>query len=257
MKTPLFEMRDVTIHYGKNNILSRFNLKIEPGEITAIIGESGSGKTTALRGAACMLGLGGKVTEGNIYYKGSNLLDLTERQRRILYGKEIGVVFQNSEASLCDIRTVGTQIYESIKAHRNITRKQSEELVLPLLEKMGFKDGKKILKSYPFELSGGMNQRIGIMMAIEHTPQLLLADEPTSALDSRGQERVMTELLHLVKQEKMGMMMVTHQVKMVSDIADHLVILHQGKVIESGTVKEIIENPQQEYTKKLLEASFL
>ena len=164
------------------------------------------------------------------------------------------MIFQDAAASLCPIRTVGEQIYESMSAHKKITREQAMNKALDLFEKLQFKDGKRIWNSYPFELSGGMNQRVGIAAAMLMEPAVLLADEPTSALDIAVQKQVMMEMLHLRKLFGTAIILVTHDIGVVSMMADTVLVLKDGYIREYGPAQQVLQAPEDAYTQTLLAA---
>jgi ABC-type dipeptide/oligopeptide/nickel transport system, ATPase component len=194
------------------------------------------------------------VTRGDIWFQGKNLSDLGTKEMREICGKKIGMIFQDAGASLCPVRTIGSQIYESMNAHTRITRKEANERALELFHKLNFKDGQRILNSYSFELSGGMNQRIGIAMAMLLTPSVLLADEPTSALDVCAQKQVIQEMLFLRKLYGTAIILVTHNIEVISAIADSVIVLKDGRIMEYGTARQVLNESQSEYTKALLDA---
>ena len=164
------------------------------------------------------------------------------------------MIFQDAGASLCPIRTIGEQIYESMSAHMEITRSQAKEKALLLFERLQFKDGQQIWNSYPFELSGGMNQRVGIAIAMLMEPPVLLADEPTSALDVVVQKQVIEEMLHLREMFGTAMILVTHDIGVVSAMADTVLVLQDGRIMEFGTARQVLHEPQNAYTRTLLAA---
>lgn len=230
------------------------SLTLHKGEILGIVGESGSGKSTLLNAAMGLLGRDGLVTRGDIFYGGKNLPDLKERELRTIRGAEIGMIFQDAAASLCPIRTIGSQIYESVAAHRRVTKQEVREKALALFEKLRFPDGKRIWDSYPFELSGGMSQRVAIAMAMLLEPPVLLADEPTSALDVSIRRQVVQELLQLRQLYGTAILLVTHDIGVVSAMADTVLVLHDGLVMEYGPAAQVLTAPQNDYTKTLLAA---
>ena len=173
---------------------------------------------------------------------------------RKVCGAGIGMTFQDAGASLCPIRTIGEQIYESMSAHMEITRSQAREKALVLFEKLHFKDGQRIWNSYPFELSGGMNQRAGIAIAMLMEPPVLLADEPTSALDVAVQKQVIEEMLHLRELFGTAVILVTHDIGVVSAMADTVLVLKDGRIMEYGPAQQVLREPQDAYTRKLLAA---
>ncbi|MCD8369321.1 MAG: ABC transporter ATP-binding protein [Clostridiales bacterium] len=250
----LLQYESVEISFGERAVIHDVNVSLQASEILGIVGESGSGKSTLLRAALGLLGENGVVTRGNLLYQGKNIPDLNERAMRKIRGAEIGMIFQNAEASFCPVRTIGAQIYESMAAHRRISRAQAREKALALFEKLKFKDGDRLWKSYPFELSGGMNQRVGIAMAMLMEPSILLADEPTSALDVAVQRQVVREMLQMRELFGTAIILVTHDIGVVSAMADTILVLKDGRVMEYGEAKRVLQNPQNAYTRRLLSA---
>ena len=212
----LLKLEHVTICYNGEPVVHDVDLELNKGEILGVVGESGSGKSTIIKAIMGLLGNEGMVTEGDIWYKGKNIVDMPEKELRRLLGPEIAMVFQDSGAALCPIRTVGAQIYESMREHERINRKECAERTVRMMAKIGLKDGERVLQSYPFELSGGMNQRVGICISMLQNPSLLLADEPTGALDSKSGAQVM-ELFQKLNDEGVSVLMITHD----ADIAAH------------------------------------
>ena len=210
----------VDITYNGFPAVRDVSFGVEEGEILGIVGESGSGKSTIIRAAMGLLGNSGMVTRGDIWYKGKNLPDLHLAERRLINGPELGMIFQNAGSSFCPIRTVGVQLYESMNEHEAITKEEFTARALDLLKKIGFEDGKRVLDSYPFELSGGMQQRVGIAAAMLLNPSVLLADEPTSALDVSVQKQVVEEMLLVRKNFGTAIVLVTHNIGVVGAMAD-------------------------------------
>lgn len=251
---PLLTYRSVEVSFNGRAVTHDVSFTLHAGEILGIVGESGSGKSTLLKAAMGLLGNGGLVTKGDIWFKGKDLPDLPEKELRKICGAGIGMIFQDAGASLCPIRTIGEQIYESMSAHMEITRSQAREKALALFEKLQFKDGQRIWNSYPFELSGGMNQRAGIAIAILMEPPVLLADEPTSALDVAVQKQVIEEMLHLRELFGTAIILVTHDIGVVSAMADTVLVLKDGRIMEFGTAQQVLREPRDAYTRKLLAA---
>ena len=226
----LLKLEHVTICYNGEPVAHDVDLELNKGEILGVVGESGSGKSTIIKAIMGLLGNEGMVTEGDIWYKGKNVVDMQEKELRTLLGPEIAMVFQDSGAALCPIRTVGDQIYESLREHEKISRHECDRRALEMMAKIGLKDGGRVLKSYPFELSGGMNQRVGICISMLQNPSLLLADEPTGALDSKSGAQVM-ELFQKLNDEGVTVLMITHD----PDIAAHakrVVMIRDGELKE-------------------------
>ena len=251
---PLLTYRLVEVSFNGRAVTHDVSFTLHAGEILGIVGESGSGKSTLLKAAMGLLGNGGLVTKGDIWFKGKDLPDLPEKELRKICGAGIGMIFQDAGASLCPIRTIGEQIYESMSAHMEITRSQAREKALALFEKLQFKDGQRIWNSYPFELSGGMNQRAGIAIAMLMEPPVLLADEPTSALDVAVQKQVIEEMLHLRELFGTAIILVTHDIGVVSAMADTVLVLKDGRIMEFGTAQQVLREPRDAYTRKLLAA---
>lgn len=250
----LLTYQSVEICFSGQAVIRDVSFTLQPGEILGIVGESGSGKSTLLKAAMGLLGDRGMVTRGDIWYQGKDIPDLSEREMRHIRGSGIGMIFQDAGASLCPIRTIGSQIYESMSAHGKITKTKAKEKALELFEKLHFKDGMRIWDSYPFELSGGMNQRAGIAVAMLMEPPVLLADEPTSALDVAVQKEVVKEMLHLRDMYGTAIILVTHDIGVVSAMADTVLVLKDGRRMEYGESWQVLNAPKNEYTRKLLEA---
>ena len=243
----LLKLEHVTICYNGEPVVHDVDLELNKGEILGVVGESGSGKSTIIKAIMGLLGNEGMVTEGDIWYKGKNIVDMQEKELRRLLGPEIAMVFQNSGSALCPIRTVGDQIYESMREHERISRKECAERAVRMMAKIGLKDGERVLQSYPFELSGGMNQRVGICISMLQNPALLLADEPTSALDVTIQKQVLMR-----KEYGTAMIIVTHNIGVVEKMADKVLVLKNGKVREYGKTAQVLTDPEDPYTKELM-----
>lgn len=244
----------VEICFQKQKVIHGVDFSLRKGEILGIVGESGSGKSTLLKAAMGLLGSGGMVTRGDIWFDEKDIPDLPEKELRKIRGAGIGMIFQDAGASLCPIRTIGEQIYESMSAHRKISRAEAKEKALQLFEKLNFRDGERIWNSYPFELSGGMNQRAGIAIAMLLEPSVLLADEPTSALDVAVQRQVVEEILRLRELFGTAVILVTHDIGVVSAMADTVLVLKDGRMMEYGRAEQVLQRPENEYTRKLLAA---
>lgn len=254
MGQPLLDMQHVEISYNGKAVVHDVSFQLEPGEILGVVGESGSGKSTLIKAAMGLIGSSGAVTKGDIFYKGKNVVDARGEELRRMRGPAMGMIFQNTGASLCPIRSIEDQLYESVAQHEKVTRQEVRDRAMELFEKIGLKDGERILKSYPFELSGGMNQRVGIVMAMVLKPDLLFADEPTSALDVTVQAQVVEEMMKMRELYGTGIVIVTHNIGVVEHMADKVAVMYQGRLVEYGDKREIIEAPKEEYTRKLLGA---
>lgn len=250
----LLSYEHVEISYGGTPVVHDVSFSVKPGEILGLVGESGSGKSTLIKAAMGLLGENGLVTKGDILFDGKNIPDLPEKELRKIRGAKIGMIFQDAGASLCPIRTIGAQIYESMSAHMDISRADAQEQAFALFEKLHFQDSRRIWDSYPFELSGGMNQRAGIAIAMLMNPAVLLADEPTSALDVAVQKQVVLEMKQLRDLFGTAIILVTHDIGVVSAMADTVLVLKDGRKVEYGPARKVLQAPEQAYTKKLLAA---
>ncbi len=250
----IIRYEQVDVSYNDQLMVQDISFSLEQGEILGIVGESGSGKSTLLKAALGMLGKDGLVTRGDIYYEGRDLPDLPPEELRAISGNGIGMIFQNAGASFCPIRTVGVQLQEMMGAKGHKDKGQIEKAAMDLLEKFGFAEPKRILQSYPFELSGGMQQRVGVAAAMLLKPKLLLADEPTSALDVTVQKQVIEEMLLARQLFGTAIILVTHNMGVVRAMADKMLVMQGGRAMEYGKTAEVMANPSSPYTRKLLDA---
>ena len=250
----LLRYNHVDISYLGQPVIRDVSFSLHSGEILGIVGESGSGKSTLIKAAMGLLGSEGSITEGDICYRGRLLNRLPPREMRTLCGSELGYIFQNAGSSFCPIRTVGAQLYETMKEHEKISRKDFEVQALKLLSKLGFDSGKRILESYPFELSGGMQQRVGIAAAMLLNPSVLFADEPTSALDVTIQKQVVEEMLMVRETFGTAIVLVTHNLGVIGAMTDRVLVLENGRCVECGGTRQVLSQPRADYTKALLAA---
>ena len=251
----MLEIKDLTIQYGeKDAVVENFSLTMQKGEIISIVGESGSGKSTVLRSIIGGLLGQGKIISGDIIFNGKSLLNLSNNEWRELRGRVISMISQDCGATLNPIRKIGSQYIEYINAHTNLNKTEAENKALFMLEKVRLPEVKNIMNSYPYELSGGMKQRVGIAMALTFEPELVLADEPTSALDVTTQAQIVKQMMELRDEFNTGIIIVTHNMGVAAYMADKIVVMQNGVVVDSGTREEVINNPKSDYTKKLLKA---
>lgn len=255
MSENLLSVEDLVVAYGKKRIIHEVNFSVKHGEILIIAGESGSGKSTILKAIGGLLGKGGAIIDGQIFFDGKEITILSEGERRRLSGDAIGFIFQNAGASFCPIRKIGEQIFESVKAHRDWKKDEFIERATDIMQKINLLP--EILGEYPFRLSGGMAQRVGILAATILEPKLLLADEPTSALDIITQVGVVKELLKLRERQKISIILVTHDLRIARRMADKILIMRQGSPVEFGSKEQIFNSPREIYTQELLKAAGL
>lgn len=250
---PLLSVQRMTVSYDGAPAVSDVSLDVTPGEIVAIVGESGSGKTTVIRAVLGLLPSSGRVSSGDIRYEGRSLLDLDQAQWLDLRRHRMSMVFQDTGAMLNPVRRIGSQFVEYIRtAEPDVTRAEARERAEAMLERMALPNAHRVMDSYAFELSGGMRQRVGIAMAMTFQPALLLADEPTSALDVTMQAQIVRQMLALRRQEGTAIMIVTHNLGVAAHMADTIMVMRAGHVLELGPTDRIIDHPTHEYTASLL-----
>lgn len=253
--TQFFSFDSVHIEYNGTPTLHNISFSLREGEILGIIGESGSGKSTIIKAIINILGNNARITQGKICFNGTNLLELNQQKMRKICGPKIGMIFQDCRSALCPVRSIGSQIHDTFSAHTHTSRSESDRMALELFQKFGFKDGKRILNSYPFELSGGMIQRVGIAMAMLLNPSLILADEPTSALDVSVQKQILKEIEFVRDSYNTAVILVSHNIGVIKSLADSVMVLKNGHIVEYGATQDIFGNPQQNYTKELIAAA--
>ena len=250
----ILKYEQVDISYNGVKVIKDVSFTVDEGEILGIVGESGSGKSTLIKAAMGLLGNTGLVTRGDIWYKGKNLPDLSVGEIRKLNGPELGMIFQYAGSSFCPIRTVGSQLYESMTEHESVSKAEFRRRASELLEKIGFENAQRILDSYPFELSGGMQQRVGIAVAMLLNPSVLLADEPTSALDVSVQKQVVEEMLLVRRTFGTSIVLVTHNIGVIGAMADKVLVMKDGEMVEYGETQQVLNDPKEAYTRTLMSA---
>ena len=256
---PLLKITDLEVTFttstGVVPAVRGANLTIYPGQTVAIVGESGSGKSTT---AAAVIGLlpgTGKVTGGSIEFDGKELTTMSSKEWIELRGSGIGLVPQDPMSNLNPVLRIGTQVKEALLANNIVPRSEAGERVTELLEQAGLPDGERRAKQYPHEFSGGMRQRVLIAIGLASRPKLLIADEPTSALDVTVQRRILDHLETLTKEMGTAVLFITHDLGLAAERAEQLVVMHRGRIVESGPALEILQHPQHPYTKRLVSAA--
>ncbi len=247
-----------TSFHGENgwiDAISDVNLNVNSSEIVALVGESGSGKTVTCLSIIHLVA-GRKLfrSTGSIVFDGKELIDASEAQMNHLRGGEIGMVFQEPMTSLNPVLTVGLQIDETLRTHTKLNRRQRHERIIELLRLVGIPEPEKRMNCYPFELSGGMKQRVMIAMALSCNPKMLIADEPTTALDVTIQAQILLLLRDLRKKLKMSILLVSHDLGVVANFADRVIVMYAGKIVEEGTTADVIANPIHPYTRGLIDS---
>lgn len=248
----ILTLENVSVAYGAKTVVRDVNFTLRRGEILVIVGESGSGKSTVLKSINNLLGRGGTVIDGEIIFDGQEITNAYGSRQQKLLGASIGMIFQNAGASFCPIRTIGEQIFESVVAHKDWTRQEFIDRAKVIMRNINLDES--VLAEYPFRLSGGMAQRAGILAAMILEPKLLLADEPTSALDTITQVSVVRELLKLRRVHGISIVMVTHHMGVAWYMADRILVMRNGCVVEAGAREQIFESPREIYTQELINA---
>lgn len=249
----MLKIDNITVQYGNNKpTIEDFSLEISSGEIVAIVGESGSGKTTVIRSVLGLLPGQGKVTKGDIVFEGDSLLNYTQKQWNQCRGTKMSMIFQDCGAMINPNRRIGSQFVEYIRVHEDKPKDKAKEKAIDMLNRMRLPQAKDIMRKYPFQLSGGQRQRVGIAMAMTFQPKLLIADEPTSALDVTTQSQIVKEMMELRDKYDTSIMIVTHNLAVAVYMADKIIVMKDGEVVDRGTRDEILNNPTSDYTKRLL-----
>ena len=258
-KNPILEVKDLRVKFSVHKkwlpAVDGVNLCIQPGEIIGVVGESGSGKSVMSQSILRLRDHDTAVQyEGEILFENEDLLKRPLSKMRELRGNDISVIFQDPLNSLSPVHTVEKQISEVVLLHKNVTKAEAKARSIEMLKLTGIPNPEDCMKKYPFELSGGMNQRAGIAISMLMNPPILLADEPTSALDVSVQRQVVREMLKLRELFGTAIIIVTHDIGVVRAMADTVLVLKNGKMVEYGEAKKVLNHPQDPYTKKLLAA---
>lgn len=250
----MLEIKNITISYKDRPTVKNFSMTLNQGEIASLVGESGSGKTTVIRAVLGLLAGGGRVTEGDILFEGKSLLKNTSAQWRGLRGTDISMIFQDSGAMLNPTRKIGAGFVEYIRTHEKTSKAEAWKKGAAMLERMRLPNGDSVMNSYPFQLSGGMRQRVGIAMAMTFQPKLLLADEPTSALDVTTQAQIVRQMMELRDEYGTSIIIVTHNLGVAAYMSDWIVVMKQGEIADCGGRDDILNGNRSDYTRKLLDA---
>ncbi|APU16053.1 dipeptide ABC transporter ATP-binding protein [Actinoalloteichus fjordicus] len=256
---PLLELRDLEVSFstapGATPAVRGVDLMVRPGERVAVVGESGSGKSTAAMAVLGLLAGRGRITSGNVLFRGEDITTAGEPRLRRLRGREVGLVPQDPMSNLNPVRRVGDQVAETLRAHGLATGAAARSRAIELMGDAGIPDAARRSRQYPHEFSGGMRQRVLIAIGLACQPQLLIADEPTSALDVTVQRQILDHLETLVSSLGTSLLFITHDLGLAADRADTVFVMSQGRVVESGSARGLLEDPQHEYTRRLVAAA--
>ncbi len=253
-RTDLLKINNLDVSYGDAKVLRDISVTVQPRSILGIVGESGSGKSTLISTVMGILDKGGTICNGKIIYKDMELLKLSREELRKIRGSEIALVMQNPAASFNPVRKIKYQLHAAVRSHGSLSCKEADERMLELLARMNLPDGNRIMNSYAFEMSGGMCQRTSIAMAMVLRPQLLFADEPTSALDVTVQAMVVGELMNLRNGYGTSVVIVSHNMGVISHMSDRIAVMYAGMILEYGGKNEIIMKPFHIYTQNIIKA---
>jgi dipeptide transport system ATP-binding protein len=250
----LLTIRNLEVNFGGLQAVDRIDLSVQPGEVVGVVGESGSGKSVTMMALMGLIDAPGIVTADEITFDGKNLLKASARERRRIIGKDIAMVFQDALSSLNPSYTVGYQIKEVLKLHEGLRGDALNRRALELLDQVGIPDAKNRIGAFPHQMSGGMNQRVMIAMAVACNPKLLIADEPTTALDVTIQAQIMELLVQLQRERGMALVLISHDLAVVSEVAQRVAVMYAGEIIETNHVPTIFSEPHHPYTEALLAA---
>ncbi|NML42195.1 ABC transporter ATP-binding protein [Ramlibacter sp. G-1-2-2] len=255
---PLLEIEDLHVEFPTQgsvmHAVEGVSLAVEEGEVLGIVGESGSGKSVTMMALMGLIGYPGRVRAKKLRFAGHDLLGISDKERRRLVGKDMAMIFQEPTTSLNPCFTIGYQLVEQLRQHSPLDKKSAQRQAIELLEQVGIPAAASRMNDYPHQLSGGMNQRVMIAMAISCNPRLLIADEPTTALDVTIQAQILDLLRNLQKERGMALVLITHNMGVVSEMAQRVAVMYAGQVMEMQPVERLFTQPQHPYTEALLAA---
>lgn len=253
----LLEVQDLTTvfagDYGSNISVDHVSFHVDRGEVVCLVGESGCGKSVTSLSIMGLLGRGGAVMDGSVLFENKNLLAMSEKELDEIRGDELTMIFQDPLTSLNPVFTVGSQIMESIRIHMHLSKEEARARAVELLGQVGMPDAAGVMKKFPHTLSGGMRQRVMIAMALSCKPKLLIADEPTTALDVTIQAQIMKLLGELRREKNMAMILITHDIGVVANMADRVIVMYAGQIVEEAPVLALFDDPKHPYTRALLD----
>jgi dipeptide transport system ATP-binding protein len=254
----LVEIQNLSVEFPTQGGIMRavdgVSLKLDEGEVLGVVGESGSGKSVTMLALMGLIPFPGRVKADKLTFNGRDLLTMSDKERRKLTGKDVAMIFQEPTTSLNPSFTIGFQLTETLRLHEGMDRKAAERRAVELLGQVGIPSPESRLSAYPHQMSGGMNQRVMIAMAIACNPKLLIADEPTTALDVTIQAQILDLLMNLQKERRMGLVMITHNMGVVADTAQRVMVMYAGQIMEERKAADLFASPQHPYTAALLAA---
>jgi dipeptide transport system ATP-binding protein len=255
---PLLEIENLSVEFptsqGTLRAVDRIDLTLDEGEVLGVVGESGSGKSVTMLALMGLVGYPGRVRADKLRFDGRDLLTLSARERRQLTGKDVAMIFQEPSTSLNPCFTIGFQLAETLRKHEGMDGKAAKRRSIELLEQVGIPAPESRLKAFPHQMSGGMNQRVMIAMAIACNPRLLIADEPTTALDVTIQAQILDLLMSLQRERNMALVLITHNMGVVAETAQRIMVMYAGQIMEERKVDALFANPQHPYSAALLAA---
>ena len=258
MSDPLLEVENLTTRFhtdeGTVSAVDDISYTVETGDIVGIVGESGSGKSVSVRSLVRLIDAPGVIEAGRVHWKGQDVLQMNAEELRTLRGNEIAMVFQDPREALDPAQTVGAQIVEAIRAHRDLSRRRARERAIELITEVGIAGPEEAIDDYPHEYSGGMAQRALVAMALASEPDLLIADEPTTGLDVTIQAQILDLLRDLQAERDMAIVMISHDLGVISELCERLIVMYAGRIAEQGMLDDVLSDPKHPYTQLFLES---
>ncbi|WP_067727142.1 ABC transporter ATP-binding protein [Oceanobacillus damuensis] len=257
MSEIVLEIKDLSTHFftdrGEVPAIEQVSIRVHKGEVVGIVGESGCGKSvTSLSIMQLVPSPPGKIVSGEINFKGEDLAPASEKRMKKIRGNEISMIFQEPMTSLNPLFTIGNQMIEALRIHQKVSKKEAREKSIEMLKLVGIPRAESIIDEYPHQLSGGMRQRVMIAMSMSCNPELLIADEPTTALDVTIQAQILELMRKLNKEKDTAILLITHDLGVVADICDRVIVMYSGQVVEEGTKREVLKDPKHPYSKGLI-----
>ncbi len=256
MSAPLLEVRHLVTRFhtraGVLPVVDGVSFTLQRGRVLGLVGESGSGKSVTGFSIMGLVDAPGRVEGGEVLFDGQDVLAMTEPQRRDLRGRRMAMIFQDPMATLNPVLRVDTQMIEAVRAHAPVSQAEAREQAVRTLALMGIPSPEQRLLAYPHQLSGGMRQRVAIAIAMLHRPDLIIADEPTTALDVTIQAQILSEVQKLVREHQTSLIWISHDLSVVAGLADDIAVMYAGRIVEQGTVDQVLDHPQHPYTQGLI-----